>query len=154
MGGIQFDSQGTAVCAVPPLPAAGAGSDSAQAAGGASGRGPAQARCGSRLRIRLRIRLRATPAKTPPQPPSCAATTKPGQPVEVRAAMAPGEAMRLALVGQTEKSGTPVRIGAATSVVPFPMQSTDKGCTLQVIRGMKNAGMVLVEGTGFPANAR
>ncbi|MGC2581176.1 MAG: hypothetical protein WA399_03690, partial [Acidobacteriaceae bacterium] len=78
--------------------------------------------------------------------------TRPGKPIEIRAAAAPGEAVRVALVGDSVKNGAPVRIGAATSLVPYPMQNTDKGCTLQVIRGMKNAAMVLVEGTGFPAN--
>ncbi|MGA7523850.1 MAG: hypothetical protein WBW84_15470 [Acidobacteriaceae bacterium] len=141
MSGLQVDSQGMAVCTAPVLPATGAASGSSQqptaaAASGQSGAAPAA----------------PAPSKdVPPLPPSCAASTKPGQPVEVRAAVAPGEAVRVALVGESEKDGKPVRIGAATSLVPFPMENTDQGCTLQVIRGMKNAAMVLVEGSGFPA---
>ncbi len=134
MSGIQLDSQGVAVCIAPPLPATG------PAQGPAIAASPGQAAA-------------ATPSpNTPSQVPDCGTKMKPGQPVEIRAAVAPGEAIRVALVGQSEKNGGPIRIGAATSVVPFPMANTDKGCRLQVIRGMKNAGMVLVEGTGFPAN--
>ncbi|HEX3985293.1 MAG TPA: hypothetical protein VHX13_01690 [Acidobacteriaceae bacterium] len=139
MSGIRLDSQGTAVCAAPPIPATGTAGGSTQAAGtnptrpGAAPSAPAPS------------------ADTPPLPPSCAATTKSGQPIELRATVGTGEAVRVALIGQSEKNGAPVRIGAATSLVPFPMENTDKGCKLQVIRGMKNAAMVLVEGTGFPA---
>lgn len=148
MGGVQLDSQGVAICGAPPLPADGAASDSAQALAQAagslkqSGTAPAPAAPSAP----------APSSDTPPLPPSCAATTKPGQPVEVRSTVAPGEAVRVALVAQSEKDGKPVRVGAETSLVPFPIQASDKGCTLQVIRGMKNAAMVLVEGTGFPAN--
>jgi hypothetical protein len=44
------------------------------------------------------------------------------------------------------------RHGAAASVVPFPIANSDKGCSLQVILGMRDAGLVLIEGTGFPPN--
>ncbi|HEY1809402.1 MAG TPA: hypothetical protein VGG42_12620 [Acidobacteriaceae bacterium] len=145
MSGIQFNSQGTAVCAA-PLPAAGTGSDSAQSLAAAA----------AGLRQPGAVPPAAAPAAPAPSkdvrplPPSCAAMIKPGQPVEIRAAVAPGEAVRIALVGDGVKDGKPVRVGAATSMVPYPMKGTDKGCTLQVIRGMKNAGMVLVDGDGFP----
>lgn len=145
MNGIQLNSQGVAVCVAPPLPATGAESDSSQGLAAAAqslkqnGAAPAPA-----------APAPAAKAAPAPQGPSCATTTKPGQPVELRAAVAAGEAVRVALAGQSEKNGSPVRKGAETSVVPYPMQNTDKACTLQVIRGMKNAGLVLVEGTGFP----
>ncbi|HZZ39949.1 MAG TPA: hypothetical protein VFE06_12520 [Acidobacteriaceae bacterium] len=135
MSGIQLDGQGVAVCVAPPLPATGTPQGSTTAAN------PGQAGAA------------ASSTGVSSQVPDCGATVKPGQPVEIRAAVAPGEAIRVALVGQSEKNGAPIRIGAATSLVPFPMANTDKGCRLQVIRGMKNAGMVLVEGTGFPAKA-
>jgi len=143
MSGIQFDGQGTAVCTAPPIPAAGAQGDTTQGLAAAA-KSPSHPN--------------AEPSApdpstdVPPQPPSCAATTRPGQPVEIRAEVAPGEAVRVALIGQREKDGKPAQFGAATDPVPFPMQNTDKGCTLQVVRGLKNAAMVLVEGTGFPAN--
>jgi hypothetical protein len=143
MSGVGLDSQGVAVCRAPVLPATGATNGSPQ--------GPAAA--GSPGQPGAAVSAPAPSKDTPAQPPSCAANTRSGQPVEIRAAVAPGEALRVALVGQIEKDGKQVRIGAATSLVPFPMENSDKGCTLQVIRGMKNAGMVLVEGTGFPVNA-
>lgn len=150
MGGIQFDAQGTAICAAPPAPMvdpngdttqglAAAAKNLSQPGGGAPPPTPAPA-------------APAPSANAAPQPPGCTATTKPGQPVEIRAAVAPGEAVRVALIGHRQENGKPVEFGAATSLVPYPIQSTDQGCTLQVIRGLKNAAMVLVEGTGFPAN--
>jgi hypothetical protein len=84
-------------------------------------------------------------AATPPAP-SCTETMKPNQPVEIEAMVAQGEPIRVALVGDTEKNG------AAATAVPFPMENTDQGCRLQVILGVKDAAMVLVEGTGFPPN--
>ncbi|HEX3661920.1 MAG TPA: hypothetical protein VHU89_10840 [Acidobacteriaceae bacterium] len=146
MGGIQFDSQGTAVCAAAPASASGAEHESGQALAAAA------------AKLTQPGAAAAPPAPAPskdvpPLPPSCAAATKPGQPIEIRAAVAPGEAVRVALVGDSQKDGKPVRMGAAASLVPFPIESKDKGCTLQVIRGMKNAAMVLVEGTGFPVSS-
>lgn len=84
----------------------------------------------------------ATPAVPPP--PSCTSTMHPNQPVEIQTTAAQGEAVRVALIGEDR------RHGAATSVVPFPIAGQDKGCKLQVLLGVKNAGLVLVEGTGFP----
>ena len=71
---------------------------------------------------------------------------KPQQPVEVQATVAPGEAIRVALLAPDR------RHGAAASAIPFPIVNTDKGCTLQVILGTRNAALVLIEGTGFPAS--
>ncbi len=145
MNGIQLNSQGVAVCMAPPLPATGAEGDTSQGLAAAA------------QKLKQNGAAPAPPAPSPaanpaPQGPSCSATTKPGQPVELRAAVAQGEAVRVALAGPNEKTGSTGRAGAETSVVPFPIQNTDQACTLQVIRGMKNAGMVLVEGTGFPVN--
>jgi hypothetical protein len=78
--------------------------------------------------------------------PPCTQTMQPNQPVEIQATVAEGEPIRVALVGDTEKNG------AAATTVPFPMENTDQGCRLQVILGVKDAAMVLVEGTGFPPN--
>jgi hypothetical protein len=143
MSGVQFDSQGTAICGAPPVAATGAGDDTTQGLAAAS----------ASLSQSGAAPSAPPPSKeTPPQVQSCAATIKPGQPIRLQSAVASGEAVRVALVGNSEKNGQAVRIGAATSLVPYPMENTDKGCTLQVIRGMKNAGMVLVQGDGFPAN--
>lgn len=86
----------------------------------------------------------AAPAAT--LAPACTQTMQANQPVEIQATAAQGEALRVALVGDTEKNG------AATSVVPFPLAQQDQGCRLQVMLGVKDAAMVLVEGTGFPPN--
>jgi hypothetical protein len=72
---------------------------------------------------------------------------KPEQPVEIEATAAQGEAIRVALVTADRKRA------AETSAIPFPIANTDKGCKLQVILSVKDAGLVLIEGTGFPASA-
>ena len=92
-------------------------------------------------------------AATAPQPgsapaaPSCAKTMKPNQPVEIQATAAPGEAIRVALIGEDHKNG------AATQVIPFPIANTDKSCSLQVLLGMHDADMVVVEGSGLPPSS-
>lgn len=78
--------------------------------------------------------------------PPCTQTMQPNEPVEIRTTVAAGEAIRVALVGDMEKNG------AAAAAVPFPIANEDQGCRLQVILGVKDAAMVLVEGTGFPPN--
>ncbi len=85
-----------------------------------------------------------TPGLTPP--PDCTATMQPHQPVEIEVTVAPGEAVRVALLSADRKRG------AAASAIPFPLANADKGCRLQVILGMKDAALVLIEGTGFPAS--
>jgi hypothetical protein len=68
------------------------------------------------------------------------------QPVEIHATVAAGEPVRVALVSEDRKNG------AAVTTVPFPIANEDQGCRLQVLLGMKDGAMVLIEGTGFPAN--
>ena len=75
--------------------------------------------------------------------PSCTTTMKPGTPITVNATVAKGEPIRVALVA-TDKTH-----GAAASIVPFPIEGTDKGCTLEVVRGTRNAALVLILGSGF-----
>jgi len=118
MSGITFNDKGLAVCAAPP-PAAPANLSSAPA-----------------------------PHDVPPAPtaPSCTKKFKPGDPIEIQTTAAPGEVVRVAILGQDRKHG------AATSAIPFPLAGQDKACRLQVLLGMKDAEMVLIEGTGFPAN--
>jgi hypothetical protein len=89
----------------------------------------------------------AAAAPAAPSAPACTKTMQPNQPVVIQATVAEGEPIRVALVGDTEKNG------AATTLVPFPIVKEDQGCRLQVILGVKDAAMVLVEGTGFPPNA-
>ncbi len=96
----------------------------------------------------------ATPTVAPPSqagssppPPSCADTMQPNQPVEIQVTAAPGEAIRAALIGEDRSNG------AATQAIPFPITNTDKSCNLQVLLGMKDADMVVVEGAGLPPSS-
>ena len=127
MGGIGFDSKGTAVCDDT------AGTDALADAASKLNAAPAP-----------NTSQNAQPAFTPP--PSCTTTMKAAEPVEIRTMAAQGEAIRVALV-------TPDRKRAAeTSAIPFPLENADKGCKLQVILSVKDAGLVLLDGGGFPAN--
>ena len=122
MGGIAFNASGTAVCGtpLPPTP------NAPGTPGAASENQP------------------ANPGSPPP--PSCTTSMKAGDPVVLTTTAAPGEPVRIALIGADRKHG------AATTTVPFPLANEDKGCRLSVLLGVKNAAMVLVEGTGFPPN--
>jgi hypothetical protein len=85
-------------------------------------------------------------APAAPAVPPCTQTLQPNQPLIVQATVADGEPIRVALLGDTEKNG------AAVTLVPFPIEKADQGCQLQVILGVKDAAMVLVDGSGFPPN--
>lgn len=78
---------------------------------------------------------------------ACAKTMQPNQPVEVKTTAGLGEAIRVALIDPEQKRG------AAASVVPFPLSGEDKGCKVQIILGLKDASLILIEGDGFPPNA-
>lgn len=81
------------------------------------------------------------------QAPACTATIKPGTPIEISSTAAKGEAIRVALIAADRTHG------AAVSLVPFPIVGEDRGCRLEVLLGLKNAGMVLIEGEGFKQDA-
>lgn len=124
MGGIGFNAQGIAVCTDAPLPAGG---------------------------------TIAAPAISAPVPhvddhpgapaPSCAKTMQTNQPVALETTASAGEPLRVALVSEDRKKA------AAITAVPFPIQGTDQGCKLQVVLGVRDADLVLVEGSGFPPSA-
>lgn len=82
----------------------------------------------------------------PPKAPNCTTKMAVNQPVEIHATVAAGEPVRVALVSEGRRNG------AAVTTVPFPIANEDQGCRLQVLLGMKDATMVLIEGTGFPGN--
>lgn len=75
--------------------------------------------------------------------PSCTKTMALGTPITITAAVAKGEAIRVALIASDHKHG------AAVSYVPFPIEGQDKGCKIDVVLGTKNADLVLVRGSGF-----
>jgi hypothetical protein len=85
------------------------------------------------------------PPRPAPKGPECKTVMTPGQPVVITATVAEGEPVRIALVDNDRQKG------AAATTVPFPRANEDKGCRLQVMLGLKDASMVLIEGTGFPA---
>ena len=78
--------------------------------------------------------------------PNCTTTMKPNDPVVITATVATGEPVRAALIDDDRSRG------AAATIVPFPLANEDKGCKLQILLGIQDASMVLVEGTGFPPN--
>lgn len=138
MGGLVLNPHGVAVC--------GDTAAAAKAAPGPAASAEANAPAGG-LSTAPAPQMGSSPPPPPAGPPSCAETLKPNQPVEIETTAAPGEAIRVALVGEDRSNG------AATQAVPFPIVDTDKSCSLQVLLGMKDGDMVVVEGTGFPRNA-
>jgi hypothetical protein len=142
MAGINFDAKGVAVCSdtAPAQADSSTGASSAEALAQAA----AQARGSSSTPAPAPNAGNAQPGFVPP--PSCAATMQPQQPVAIQVTAAQGEAVRVALMTVDRKHG------AAASTIPFPLANTDKGCKLQVILGMRDAALVLIDGTGFPAN--
>jgi hypothetical protein len=135
MSGIVFDAKGIAICGeTAPVPSPATLDPSLEAPVPASALSAAPAPNG------------ANAAPESSLPPSCGITMKPQQPIEIQTTAASAEAIRVAIMAGDRKHG------AAVSVVPFPISSTDKGCKLDVILSMKDAAMVLIEGTGFPPN--
>ena len=81
-------------------------------------------------------------AKAPAQ---CGDGNKPGDPIKFATHPKPGEPIRLAF----ESGGT--RIGLV--VVPDPIQSRDKLCTVEAIRLTPGFQGAYITGSGFPANS-
>ncbi len=78
----------------------------------------------------------------------CLASMQPGDPVHIKEIAARGEPLRVAVVeAKTEKR-------AETTIIPFPLENTSGSCKLETILGTKNAGLVLLEGSGFPKSAQ
>lgn len=128
MGGLVLNAQGIAVCGA-----------SAETAPGSSGGGQPAA---------PGVAANAAPAPgSAPPPPSCLSTMHPNQPVTIQATAAPGEPIRIALISADRTNG------AATQAIPFPIANTDKSCSLQILLGVKDADMVVVEGAGFPPSS-
>ena len=124
MTGITFDAQGNAICS---------GTSAPPASAPAAAPGSAAPSAGS-------------PAAQAATAPSCTASMQAKEHLRLQATVAAGEAVRVALVDEAKKRG------AATSAVPFPIANEDKGCRLQVLLGVRNADLVLLEGTGFPTD--
>ena len=128
MNGIVIDASGTAVCG-----AQAAATNTPVAPNADAGKTAADAQAAAQS---------ATPAVAP-----CTKTMQVNAPVEITTAAAKGEAIRVALVAEDKKGG------AAASVIPFPVTGESNGCKLQVLLGSKDAELVLIEGSGFKADA-
>jgi hypothetical protein len=146
MGGINFDAKGVAICSDSPAAQENAAERSTAEQNAAALGAAAHSETGASAAPGAPApkTRNVQPAYTPP--PSCTATMQPQQPVEIQVTAAPGEAVRVALLSPDRKRG------AAVSVVPFPVATADKGCKLQVLLSMKDAALVLVDGSGFPPN--
>lgn len=134
MSGLVLNPQGIAICGAPAPAKASSGSTP-----------PSQAPTPN-------FNLSSAPqpgsaAPLPAEAPSCGKTMKPNQAVEIQATAAAGEAIRVALIGEDRSNG------AAAQTVPFPLADTDKSCSLQVLLGMKDADMVVVQGSGLPPSS-
>lgn len=78
----------------------------------------------------------------------CLSSMQPGDPVHVKDIAARGEPLRIAIVSANGKKR------AESTIIPFPLEATSNSCKLEVILGTKNAGLVLLEGAGFPASSQ
>jgi hypothetical protein len=73
----------------------------------------------------------------------CLSSMQPGDAVKFSTTAARGEALRLAVFDDTTKQHT------ETTLIPFPLLYTGKSCQLEVMLGVRNAALVLLEGVGF-----
>jgi hypothetical protein len=71
---------------------------------------------------------------------------KPNDPIDLIFMPAPGEPVRLGLVSQ---DGATKMFAKA---VPVPLHGEDRGCTIDAVLLTAQAELVLIEGSGFPAN--
>lgn len=78
----------------------------------------------------------------------CLTTMQPGDPVQVHDVAARGEPLRLAIVSADGKKR------AESTIIPFPLETTSNSCKMEVILGTKDAGLVLLEGAGFPKSEK
>lgn len=69
--------------------------------------------------------------------------TLPAGVVKFKTKVGSAEPVRLALTDADNKA-------AAAFAIPFPVKATDKGCTLELMLGVKSAALALIQGRGFP----
>lgn len=82
------------------------------------------------------------------RPGECGKEGRPNAPVSMFLEPANGEPLRFALVARTDQT-----VRAAFNYVPFPIASTDKSCKAEAVLLEPGAGLVRIEGSGFPLNA-
>lgn len=82
------------------------------------------------------------------RPGECGKEGHPNAPVSLFLSPANGEPLRFALFAKTDPT-----VRAAINYVPFPIASTDKSCKTEAVVLAPSAGIIHVEGSGFPPNA-
>jgi hypothetical protein len=80
-------------------------------------------------------------------PGTCGSAAKPNDEIDFTATPMPGEPVRVGLVSTDGATGVFARI------VPVPLRGEDRGCTVDATLLTPHAELVLIEGTGFPANS-
>jgi hypothetical protein len=81
-------------------------------------------------------------------PGDCGSPDKPNDPIDLKLQPIMGEPFRVALISSTDP-----KLKAFAKIVPNPNQVIDKGCSLQSVLLLPGAAEVLIEGSGFAANA-
>jgi hypothetical protein len=79
---------------------------------------------------------------------TCGTPTKPDDPVHLELVAAPGEPIRYGLVAADGSAR------AFDEIVPFPIEGSDRGCTVDLLRVLPRAEVVLVRVQGLPAGAK
>jgi hypothetical protein len=80
-------------------------------------------------------------------PGTCGSPDKPNDTIDLVFSPVPGEPIRLALVSGDGATRVYARL------VPEPLRGEDRGCTVDATLLTPRAELVLIEGTGFPANS-
>jgi hypothetical protein len=80
-------------------------------------------------------------------PGTCGSADKPNDPIDLKLRPVPGEPVRLGLI--SEDGATKV----FAKVVPIPLRGEDRGCVVEGVLLTPGAELVLIEGSGFPANS-
>jgi hypothetical protein len=81
------------------------------------------------------------------RPGTCKKPEGPNVEVTIDVSAAKGEAKRFALVAADGQAK------AFLAVVPFPIRAKDHGCSLEILRLLRDSEAILVRGSGFPPNA-
>ena len=82
----------------------------------------------------------------PSEPSPCQG--KPGGPIDFAVSAGKGAPVRIGLLSAKDD-----KVRAFTKIVPLPIQSSDKGCTLDAVLLAPYGRVVVVEGRGFARNA-
>jgi len=80
-------------------------------------------------------------------PGTCGTSDKPNDPIDLGLQPAPGEPVRLGLVS----ADGAVKVFA--KLVPVPLRGENRGCTVEGVVLTPGAEVILIEGSGFPADS-